>query len=112
MKFLVIGGFADLGFRGPLIAALQGAGLQVHVAAPGLQPGLRLGWNWSNGGLTVHSIPLRRTGTNPLSDLRVLLRARRAHAAHPACWVLGYTVKPVIYGSLAAWLAGVPYGTR
>ena len=40
-RFLLIAGFADslLGFRGPLIAALQAQGLQVHVAAPGLAPG-------------------------------------------------------------------------
>lgn len=38
MKFLLIAGLADslLNFRLPLIQALQRAGCEVHVAAPGL----------------------------------------------------------------------------
>ena len=110
MKFLLIAGFAEslLSFRGPLILALQIRGLQVHVAAPGLPAGHPVRLQLQALGLTVHDIPLRRTGTNPLSDARAMLalwglmRRVRPH------WVLGYTIKPVIYGSLAAWLAGVP----
>jgi glycosyltransferase involved in cell wall biosynthesis len=111
MKFLVIGGFAEslLGFRGALIAALQSRGLQLHVAAPGLQPGLQLRLELEQRGLTVHDIPLRRTGANPLSDLRALLALVALMRRIRPDWVLGYTVKPVIYGSLAAWLARVPY---
>lgn len=107
--FLVVAGLAEslLGFRAPLIAALQAEGLHLHVAAPGLPAGHELRVQLERQGLAVHSIPLQRTGSNPLSDLGtlfflVLLMWRiRPH------WVLGYTVKPVIYGSLAAWLAGV-----
>lgn len=108
--FLLIAGFADslLGFRGPLIAALQAQGLQVHVAAPGLAPGSAVRAQLAAQGLAVHDIPLQRTGQNPLADLRSLWALwrlmRRVRPAH----VLGYTVKPVIYGTLAAWLARVP----
>ena len=111
MKFLLIGGFADslLGFRGALIAALQSRGLQLHVAAPGLQQGLQLRRELEQRGLTVHDIPLRRTGANPLSDLRALLALAALMRRIRPDWVLGYTVKPVIYGSLAAWLTRVPY---
>ncbi len=110
MKFLLIAGFAEslLSFRGPLILALQTRGLQVHVAAPGVPAGHPIRLQLQALGLTVHDIPLRRTGTNPFSDVRTLMvlwglmRRVRPH------WILGYTIKPVIYGSLAAWLAGVP----
>ena len=110
MKFLLIAGLADslLNFRGPLIAALQARGLQVHVAAPDLFAGHPMLQQLESQGLTVHSVPMLRTGTNPLADLKTfwalwcVMRRVRPH------YVMGYTIKPVIYGSLAAWLAGVP----
>lgn len=111
MRFLVVAGLAEslLGFRAPLIAALQARGLQLHVAAPGLPAGHELRVQLERQGLTVHSIPLQRTGRNPVWDLRTLfflvLLMRRIRPQ----WMLGYTVKPVIYGSLAAWLAGVSH---
>jgi len=109
-RFLLIAGFADslLGFRGPLIAALQAQGLQVHVAAPGLAPGSAARAQLQAQGLTVHDIPLQRTGQNPLADLRSLWALWRLMRRVRPQYVLGYTIKPVIYGSLAAWLAGVP----
>jgi len=109
-RFLLIAGFADslLGFRGPLIAALQAQGLQVHVAAPGLAVGSAARAQLQAQGLTVHDIPLHRTGQNPLADLRSLWALWRLMRRVRPQYVLGYTIKPVIYGSLAAWLAGVP----
>jgi glycosyltransferase involved in cell wall biosynthesis len=110
MKFLLIAGLADslLNFRGPLILALQARGMRVHVAAPDVPVGSFLRSKLEGLGLIVHEVPLRRTGTNPLADLvlvwtlwRLMLRVRPRY-------VLGYTIKPVIYGSLAAWLGGVP----
>jgi glycosyltransferase involved in cell wall biosynthesis len=59
-------------------------------------------------GCILHTVPIRRTGVNPISDLLtlallflIMVRIKPSH-------VLTYTIKPVIYGSLAAWLAGVP----
>ena len=110
MRFLLIAGYADslLLFRGPLIAALQGLGRQVHVAAPDLPVGDPIRLQLEERGLTVHNIPLQRTGTNPLADLVALFSLFRLMRRVRPQWVLGYTIKPVIYGSLAAWLAGVP----
>jgi glycosyltransferase involved in cell wall biosynthesis len=110
MKFLMIAGLADslLNFRAPLIAALTGRGLQVHVAAPDLPAGHPTRVQLEAMGLTVHSIPLLRTGTNPIADLKTLWGLWRLMRRVQPHYVLGYTIKPVIYGSLAAWLAGVP----
>lgn len=110
VKFLVIAGFADslLGFRAPLIAALQSSGLEVHVAAPGLEAGTSTRLKLEHKGLSVHNVPMQRTGVNPFADLQTvwalwhLMRNVRPH------YVMGYTIKPVIYGSIAAWLARVP----
>lgn len=111
MKFLLIAGFADsvLNFRGPLITALQAQNLQVHVAAPDLGAGHPTRLQLEAHGVIVHGIPMLRTSTNPLADLQAfwalwrLMRRVRPH------FVLGYNIKPVIYGSVAAWLAGVPH---
>ncbi|NMG73938.1 glycosyltransferase family 4 protein [Aromatoleum diolicum] len=110
MRFLLIAGFPDslLHFRGPLISALQERGLEVHVAAPDLSPGSELHSKLQARGLVIHSIPLRRTGMNPVADFATLVRLWKLMLAIRPSWVLGYTVKPVIYGSVAARLAGVP----
>jgi glycosyltransferase involved in cell wall biosynthesis len=110
MKFLMIAGLADslLNFRAPLIAALKKRSLQVHVAAPDLPTGHPTRVQLEAMGLTVHSIPMLRTGTNPLVDLQTLWALWRLMLRVQPNYVMGYTIKPVIYGSLAAWLAGVP----
>ena len=110
MKFLLIASFPEslLNFRGPLISALQAKGLQVHVAAPDVPLGAEVRMKLEMQGLVVHSIPLRRTGMNPLADLRTLLSLWRLMRSIRPVYVMGYTIKPVIYGSLAAWLARVP----
>ncbi len=110
MKFLLIAGFPDslLQFRGPLIDALLAADLQVHVAAPDLPADDAMRRRLEARGLVVHDIPLRRTGMNPMSDLKCMLYLWRLMRRIRPQFVLGYTIKPVIYGSLAAWLARVP----
>jgi len=110
VKFLLIASLADslLNFRGPLIAALQARGFSVHVAAPDIPMGSTIRLQLETRGLNVHSIPLMRTGTSPTKDLQTfwaligLIRRIRPQV------VMGYTIKPVIYGSLSAWLVGVP----
>jgi glycosyltransferase involved in cell wall biosynthesis len=110
MKLLLIAGFADslLQFRGPLIEALQAAKIEVHVAAPGLGPDSAMRGKLEAKGIAAHDIALRRTGMNPVADLASLLSLWRLMRQIRPEIVLGYTIKPVIYGSLAAWLAGVP----
>lgn len=111
MKFLLIAGFPDslLQFRGPLIDALQAQNLQVHVAAPDLPEGNAMRQRLEAKGLVIHDIPLRRTGMNPIADLQCMLHLWRLMRAIKPDFVMGYTIKPVIYGSLAAWLARVPH---
>lgn len=108
--FLFVAGFADslIIFRGPLIAQIQALGFEVHVAAPSLPAGNATRVDLEARSLKVHDIPLHRTGTNPWADMKTLWALwRLMRLIQPDC-VLGYTIKPVIYGSLAAWLAHVP----
>src|SRR3546814_3806505 len=59
-------------------------------------------------GLTHHVIPMSRSGKNPLKEIHSiyalwrLFRKLRPDVVHAA------TIKPVLYGGIAARLAGVP----
>lgn len=109
-KFLLIAGFAEslIAFRKPLIVALLNKGLEVHVAAPELSANQEIISELTELGVVAHDIPLQRTGMNPLADLRALLALWQLMRQIKPRYVLGYTIKPVIYGTLAAWLARVP----
>jgi len=107
--FLLVASFPDslIKFRGPLIRALIEMGFEVHVAAPALNSHSDIERKLKGLDVVVHDIPLQRTGVNPARDLHSLLALRNLMRRIGADYVMGYTVKPVIYGSLAAWLAGV-----
>lgn len=109
-SILVVAGLAEslINFRGSLLIALRSKGLQVHVAAPGLYGDSAVGRQLVSLGCILHSVHMRRTGVNPISDLLTLVSLFLMMARIKPSYVLTYTIKPVIYGSLAAWLAGVP----
>lgn len=108
--FLLIASFPDslVKFRGPLLRVLVAKGLDVHVAAPDLADVPDIRTELEALGITLHEIGLKRTGTNPVADLATVAELWRLMRRIRADYVLGYTIKPVIYGSMAAWLAGVP----
>jgi len=108
--FLLIASFPDslIKFRGPLLRALVAKGLDVHVAAPDLADVPDIRTELEALGITLHGISLKRTGTNPVADLATVAELWRLMRRIRADYVLGYTIKPVIYGSMAAWLANVP----
>ncbi|MEV3818308.1 glycosyltransferase family 4 protein [Aeromonas salmonicida] len=110
-RFLMVAGYPDslLNFRGPLLNALVAAGLDVHVAAPDLPANSEVRQRLEALGVQVHEVPLNRTGINPLSDFCSLFKLWRLMRRLKPDLSLAYTIKPVIYGNVAAWLAGVPH---
>lgn len=110
-RILVVAGYARslVNFRGPLVCAFVEAGLEVHAAAPALKADVATHRQLKEWGVVTHDIELRRTGTNPLSDLASLISLYRLLKALKPDIVMGYTIKPVIYGTLAAWLTKVPH---
>lgn len=91
--------------RQPIGQAMRARGWEVHVAAPA-DPALAA--RLAAEGYHFHAIPLARGGLNPLAELRLLwalwrlcrqVRPRLAHLV---------SIKPVIWGGIAARLAGVP----
>lgn len=53
-------------------------------------------------------LPLSPHGTNPLSDARLLWCLYRLYAAERPALVIHYTIKPNVYGSVAAGLLRLP----
>ncbi|MGA4439883.1 glycosyltransferase family 4 protein [Psychrobacter pocilloporae] len=111
MKYLIIASYpaSILKFRGALIKALQDKGFEIHVAAPEFEVYPEECDSLIALGYTVHDIPMQRTGTNPLKDAKTLSALYLLMKKIKPDYVLGYTIKPVIYGSLAAKLARVPH---
>ncbi|MHC1699379.1 MAG: glycosyltransferase family 4 protein [Humidesulfovibrio sp.] len=109
MRIVVIAGYAPslVNFRAPLLRALVLRGHKVMALAPPEDPGapdtavaLRA------MGVELVRFPMRRGGVDPRQDLRTLLALRREFLELQPDLVLPYTIKPVIYGSLAArWVA-------
>ena len=111
MKFLMISSFlpSALNFRGKLLEALRTQGFDIHIFAPEIQQFPEELKQLQALGYQVHEIPMQRTGTNPISDLKTLKSMYRLICNIQPDYVLSYTIKPVIYGTLAAWLAKVPH---
>lgn len=111
MKFLIIAGFAEslISFRKELIISLLNKGFKVHVAAPELSINKAVVSELIKLGVVTHDIPLQRTGMNPIADLYTLFSLWLLMLQIKPHYVLSYTIKPVIYGAWAAWLARVPY---
>lgn len=108
MKFLLVAGLADslIKFRGSLIEAILSEGFEVHVAAPDMPKDCLVRKRLLEMGAHVHQIPLKRTGTSLSHDLWTLINLWVLMVRLKPSYVLGYTIKPVIYGSLAAYFSG------
>ena len=93
-----------LSHRLPLALAAREAGYEVHVATmdgPSVSQILSLGFQH-------HVIPMSRSGRNPLREFRTLLAFRRLFLDLRPAIVHAVTIKPLLYGGIAARLARVP----
>lgn len=108
MRIAVVGVLADslLAFRGDMIRAMAELGHEVLAMAPEHEP--RVEAAFAAMGVTFRTVPLRRAGMNPLRDATTVVSLARTFRAFRPDAVLVYAAKPVVYGSLAALLAGVP----
>ena len=91
-------------FRGNIIAALQQRGFRVVAIAPRDAHHQQL----EQLGVEFHALDFRSAQISPLHDARLFLRyLALLRAIRPAAF-LGFTIKPNIYGSLAARALGIP----
>lgn len=89
-------------FRLPLAQYLRDNGLEVLFLSPPGEYGARLraaGFRWE-------SVPMNRRSINPLRELILLNHIRRVYARERPKLVHHFTIKNVVYGSLAARLTG------
>ncbi len=89
--------------RLPVAEAAKAAGYDVHVASA---PGEAIA-KIQAVGLQHHAIPFARSGQNPLVELRTVVQLFRLFRSLKPDLVHLVTIKPVLYGGLAARLTGV-----
>lgn len=107
-KVMIIGNLPEalLLFWSALLDRLVSAGHTVRVCVPPMNEATRSALEAK--GVSVEEIPMDRTGLNPFRDLRYFLALRRVMKTFGPDAVLNYTIKPNLYGSLAARSTGVP----
>lgn len=92
--------------RLPLALAARAAGYEVHVATA--EEDAEQVARIHAAGFPFHPLPLSQHGTNPLAELRTLWALSRLYRRLRPDIVHHVSLKPVLYGGLAARWAGVP----
>jgi len=95
-----------LNFPGHLIGEMRKRGHRVSAFAPEISP--EVSTRLLELGIKAYSIPMARAGMNPVEDFRTFFFLEKIFTRLSPDFLLSYTMKPVIYGSLAAKFAGVP----
>ncbi len=91
-------------FRSGLIKAMVAQGYEVIAIAPDDEYSDRL----KNLGCRFINLPMDNNGTHPGRDLLLLIRYLFLLRSERPSVYLGYTVKPNVYGSIAAQMLGIP----
>lgn len=101
--FLANSSFSMFFFRKGLILALIQNGYEVHVAAPEDYKTEEL----KSLGCHYHALNFQTKKTNPFLDLLLLWKFYKLYKKIKPSVVFQYTIKPNIYGTIAAYLNGI-----
>lgn len=110
MEKILILANSDIGlylFRRELITELLKEN-ELHIALPNGEYVQEL----KNMGCQFHATPIERRGMNPLSDFGLLLNYLGLIGRVKPNLIVTYTIKPNIYGGMAARIKGVPYAVN
>ncbi len=91
-------------FRTGLLKALQEDGYSIITIAPRDDFSEQL----EALGFEFHDIQINNKGTNPLEDMKLIWALYKLYKRLKPDVLLHYTIKPNIYGTIAARLAGIP----
>ncbi|OGB22572.1 MAG: glycosyl transferase [Burkholderiales bacterium RIFCSPLOWO2_02_FULL_57_36] len=91
-------------FRAGLVKAMIRHGYEVMVVAPDDEYAPRL----NDLGCRFIGMPMDNNGTHPGRDFSLLMRYLRVLRSVRPMAYLGYTIKPNVYGSIAAQALGIP----
>lgn len=103
--FIVNHNITIYNFRRELVECLVGEGYRVVVLLPVTEETKRI----TDLGCEVIDVPIERRGTNPIHDFKLFLSYRKNIKKIRPDVVLAYTIKPNVYGGLAAGSLKVPY---
>jgi glycosyltransferase involved in cell wall biosynthesis len=90
-------------FRGDLLKEIINKGYEVIVTGPNEEGIDKI----KELGVRFVRIPLNKNGLSAIADIKYMLALRTLLKEEKPDITLGYTIKPVIYGAIAAKLAGV-----
>lgn len=107
MKVFVLGSYGPslVNFRGDMIKDFVDNGHQVIACAPNDDEDIEE--KVMNLGAKYIPIKMERTGMNPIKDILLLINIIRILKREKPDVFLSYTIKPNIYGNIAAKLSGV-----
>ena len=107
MKFILVSpkNRTAYNFRGDLVKKIINAGYKVVITGPNRDNVDKV----EELGARFVEIPMNKNGVNPLKDFAYMNALRKLFKREKPDVILGYTSKPVIYGSMAGKLAGVPH---
>ncbi|BAF72467.1 glycosyltransferase family 4 protein [Sulfurovum sp. NBC37-1] len=91
-------------FHLSLVKMLQEEGWRVEVLAPRDDYSQKL----EEEGVAFHDVKINSKGTNPLEDMKLVAAFYRLYKALEPDVILHYTIKPNVYGSMAAGLLKIP----
>lgn len=92
-----------INFRGEIINHFRQNGNDVVLLAPD-----NLADKDKIRSLKLYSLHLQRSGMNPFKDLGYLINLYKIYVHEKPDIVFHYTIKPNIYGSIAAFFANIP----
>lgn len=110
MKFCIISN--DLhtvrNFRGDLLNSIAAQGYEIHVLAPNIESYPEDQQHFQRLGFSLHAFSMQKMGTNPIADSKTICEIYKILRKVRPQKVLSYTIKPVMYGTIAAYFAQIP----
>lgn len=106
-KIVVIGSLAEslINFRGELLSEMVLQGNDVIACAPHASKSIKA--KLVERSVRYQHISLSRTGINPFLDMKLVFELIVLFRSVRPDLIIGYTIKPVIYGSIAAHITGI-----
>ena len=107
MKIAVLSSFTTslFWFRLDMMQSFKAAGYEVLAVGDGDEA--EWGRKFADLGIRYRSIPVQRTGTNPVRDMKTLAALCRLLNEEKPDKIFAYQAKTVIYGGIAASLNGI-----
>lgn len=103
--FLVNHDVAIYNFRLELVERLISEGYEVHISSP---YGERID-DLKKLGAFFHEIKIDRHGINPIKELKLIMNYMQQINSVKPDIILGYTIKPNIYGAMVAGIKNIPF---